>query len=71
MADQCACECRYGNDMKLEKKQSDSSAQTNKQKGNQLKKVKRQTTTNKNIEAKWLIIGTTEFKSNEYKMICE
>lgn len=47
MAEQSACECHYGNDMKLERKQS-GSAQTNKKKrqtkGSQMYQKKRNAT---------------------------
>lgn len=55
MAEQSACECHYGNDMKLERKQS-GSAQTNKKKrqtkGSQMYQKKRNATyININIKA--------------------
>ncbi len=69
MAEQSACECHYGNDMKLERKQS-GSAQTNKQKKKDKRREAKCTKTQRDIHqhkhrSKWLILCTTEFKRNE------
>lgn len=70
MAEQSACECHYGNDMTLERKQS-GSAQTNKKGQNPGKQNAQKRKTQRDIHqhkhwSKWLIFCcTTEFKRNE------
>jgi hypothetical protein len=52
VVDQCACECRYGNDIKLEsKKWLGTNKQTNKQKETNKGKQNAENATNTNVNS--------------------